>query len=268
MNCAGYENGLEDTMQMTDAITFASEGGKEAKTMDHQEATAMMATERYLLGELSQEQREAFEEHLFDCHECVLDMRATAVFVDEVRTQLPAVEAEAARQVAPPLRSAQKVLAEESVFVRWWAALTRPLILAPTFAALLAIVGYQNLVTYPAFEAASSEPRLGLSTTLHSTTRAGRAIVIAAPDQDATVVLHVPQDSVYVRYTYTLYDPSGKQLWAHTVAPAAGDDAARALTFPGGKWKPGTYKLAVAGVTSGGETLPVQESTFELQAGK
>ena len=35
--------------------------------MDHSEAVQLMATERYLLGELSPDQREAFEEHFFEC---------------------------------------------------------------------------------------------------------------------------------------------------------------------------------------------------------
>ena len=57
--------------------------------MNHSEAVEMMATERYLLGELSPELREAFEEHYFDCQECALDLRAEAAFVDAAKMQLP-----------------------------------------------------------------------------------------------------------------------------------------------------------------------------------
>ena len=42
--------------------------------MDHSEAVRLMATERYLLGEMSPDVREAFEGHLFECEECALDV--------------------------------------------------------------------------------------------------------------------------------------------------------------------------------------------------
>ena len=51
--------------------------------MDHQEAVRQKATERYLLDELDPELRDQFEEHLFDCQDCALDVRAAQ------RTVLP-----------------------------------------------------------------------------------------------------------------------------------------------------------------------------------
>ena len=59
--------------------------------MDHSQAVEQMAAERYLLNELTPEAREAFEEHVFDCHECAMDIRAAAAFVDEAKIQLPAL---------------------------------------------------------------------------------------------------------------------------------------------------------------------------------
>ena len=57
-----------------------------------------MATERYLLEELSPELREAFEEHMFECPECALDVRAGNVFLSEAKEQLP--ETDGARRGA------------------------------------------------------------------------------------------------------------------------------------------------------------------------
>src|SRR5881394_3845607 len=48
--------------------------------MDHDTAIRMNATERYFLGELSGEDRDAFEEHFFSCPECSEDLRAMTVF--------------------------------------------------------------------------------------------------------------------------------------------------------------------------------------------
>ena len=61
--------------------------------MDHTDAVQQMTAERYLLEELTPEERNRFEEHAFDCPECALDLRAGAAFVDEAKAQLPELEA-------------------------------------------------------------------------------------------------------------------------------------------------------------------------------
>src|ERR1022692_1444688 len=50
--------------------------------MDHSEASRLMASEKYLLDELPPSEMEAFEEHLFGCHECAMDVRAGSVFLE------------------------------------------------------------------------------------------------------------------------------------------------------------------------------------------
>ncbi len=42
----------------------------------------------YVLGELSQVQREEYEEHYFDCAECAIDLKALATFADTTREVL------------------------------------------------------------------------------------------------------------------------------------------------------------------------------------
>jgi anti-sigma factor RsiW len=49
--------------------------------MGHDEAVRTLATERYLLGEMSPESREQFELHLFDCKECAFDFWAATTFL-------------------------------------------------------------------------------------------------------------------------------------------------------------------------------------------
>ena len=51
--------------------------------MNHSEALKEMAAERYLLDELSPEARDAFEEHMFDCPDCALDVRSGSAFIGE-----------------------------------------------------------------------------------------------------------------------------------------------------------------------------------------
>src|ERR1700679_417734 len=72
------------------------------KTMNHSEAVTQMAAERYLLDELGPDVRDEFEEHLFDCPECVVDVRAGDMYLREAKVQLRALvaddEARAARE--------------------------------------------------------------------------------------------------------------------------------------------------------------------------
>jgi hypothetical protein len=53
--------------------------------MGHEDATRLMAAERYLLGELSDAERDEFEEHFFDCPACAEDVRAGAIFEANAR---------------------------------------------------------------------------------------------------------------------------------------------------------------------------------------
>lgn len=56
--------------------------------MEHQEAVATLACERYLLDEMTEPERESFEAHFFDCTECAADVRSGAALRDGVRAGL------------------------------------------------------------------------------------------------------------------------------------------------------------------------------------
>src|SRR6202043_2912051 len=103
--------------------------------MDHNEAVRQKATERYLLDELDPEVKDQFEEHLFDCQECALDLRAAAMFVEQSKVVLRESQMAHVRVPAP-----------SAVKPGWLASLFRPALAVPVFAMLLAVVGYENLV--------------------------------------------------------------------------------------------------------------------------
>ena len=68
--------------------------------MDHSEAVQLNATEKYLLGDLPTDQREAFEEHFFACTECAQDVKAAAILIDNARAVL--------REAPVPARSSNQ----------------------------------------------------------------------------------------------------------------------------------------------------------------
>ncbi len=61
--------------------------------MTHAEARQSSATERYLLDEMTPEERDAFEAHYFDCAECAEDLRIAARMRDGARAGLLAAAA-------------------------------------------------------------------------------------------------------------------------------------------------------------------------------
>src|SRR5438309_1066865 len=54
--------------------------------MDHFQAVQSNANERYLLGEMTVEEGESYEEHFFDCAECAAQVKAGAIFIENARS--------------------------------------------------------------------------------------------------------------------------------------------------------------------------------------
>lgn len=67
--------------------------------MDHAEATTTHATDRYLLGELTAAEADAFEEHYFDCIDCAEELRIGVQFMNGGR----GIAREAAAPVVAPV---------------------------------------------------------------------------------------------------------------------------------------------------------------------
>jgi len=99
--------------------------------MDHSEAVRLKATERYLLSELNPEQLDQFEEHLFDCQDCAVDLRTAAMFLEQAKNVLSEQEVPVAVKSAPPVRQPR---------FAW----LKPAFAVPLRAGLLAVIGYQN----------------------------------------------------------------------------------------------------------------------------
>lgn len=228
--------------------------------MNHSEAVQQMAAERYLLGELAPNERDAFEEHYFDCPECALDLRAGAAFVDEAKRQLPQLNA---AQPAPKPARLETTHAQ-----RDWFAWLRPAFAAPVFAALLAIVGYQNLATIPHLRSAAAEPRLGPWMTLHLGTRGAAAMPVQVNRGEGFVlVLDVPPGTDYASYAFVLDNPEGKPFWTRTLTPAPdqmGVQPPLSLTIPGTGLQQGTYTVTISGITPQGTRTELDRHVLDV----
>ncbi len=233
--------------------------------MDHAQAIEEMAAERYLLNELAPDAREAFEEHMFDCPECALDIRAGVAFVDEAKTQLPELVGAPSRLPSPVPSRADA--GRRSGRFQW----LRPVFALPVFAALLLVVGYQNLVTYPALREAAEQPQLAPMVATHGATRGGDSIAVNA-DRAHGLALPIrierePGMPTFGSYSFQLSDPAQKVVWTSS-APLAdassSTESSLSLKIPGKMLRDGSFTLTVAGVGPNGEHTLLQRLVFDV----
>ena len=226
--------------------------------MNHDVVVRQKMTERYLLDELDPKQRDEFEEHLFDCPECAIDVRAGAAFVEQSKVILAENAPENAPVRVPVFTPAR----------RGWFAWLRPAFAAPALAVLLLVIGYQNLVTYPRFQHALSQPQvLPWASVNIGTWGGGGPTITAARGKGFLLFLRIPPGGVYDHYTADLYNPAGKVEWSLTIPATQGQDQ-WPVQVPGANREAGTYTVEVRGVTTAGETNNLGRTSFELQIQK
>jgi hypothetical protein len=227
--------------------------------MDHEMVAAQKMTERYLLDELDPAARDEFETHYFDCTECAADVKAAAVLIERIKGgAIPDPDV----QVAPvlPVRPTPPA----------WLAWSRPAFLVPVMAILLAVVGYQNLVTYPRLTLQLNSPQvLAWAPVNLNTYGSDEATITAQPGQAFLLLVRIPPDRPYSKYSAELYNPAGKLEWSLVFAlPASSEEDRLPLQVPGANRQAGKYKLVVRGTTASGESKDVGDTTFELQIKK
>lgn len=232
--------------------------------MDHSEAVQQMTAERFLLDELTLEERDEFEAHVFDCQECALDLRAGVAFVNEAKVQLPQLIADSP---ASTRADAKKPKEKKNYWFLW----QRPAFAGLAFACML-VVGYQNLVTYPALRTAANQPRLLPSAPLHGNTRGGGHLTIAADRKHGVSlpvdVLGSMTSAAYSSYSVDLVNQQGKLVWTDSItAPTESESASQSfsLAIPGATLENGQYTIVVSGVAPTGERSPINRYSFEIR---
>lgn len=190
------------------------------REMEHSEAIETHAAERYLLDDMTPEDRDAFEEHFFGCAACAADVRDGARIAAVVRTSAPAV--------ADRRRSSSRAIA------------------AAATVAFAALLGYQNVVTIPRLRAerdAASQPRVIRSVSLlKAASRGGEDNVPAPANEPFSLDFEIPPSPNAQQYKVTIADEARRPLVTRTISR---DDARNTvhILIPGGCLPPGRYSL-------------------------
>ncbi len=221
--------------------------------MDHQQATQLMAVEKYLLQELAPEVRDQFEEHFFDCQECATDLGATATFMEAAKREF---------RLNPVPKPAVAPKGKSGL------ALLRPVIAWSALAASLLVIAYQNVVVYPHFESEIAElkaPEILPSLSLVNANSRGGQIpeVTVGAGRPYLLLVDIPTQDRFSSYTCLLYSASGSLSWRVDVSPELAKDTV-SVRVPSADRPPGDYTLVLQGNLDRG-AVELQRYRFALK---
>jgi hypothetical protein len=228
--------------------------------MDHLEAKRLHASEKYTLGELTADQRDAYEEHYFDCAECAEDVKATLTFVAAGR--------EVFREDPVPVGVAPEQPTPRSRWTSWF----RPMISIPAMGVLLLAVGYYSR---------TSKPQIGVITAPGQTILSSPSFGLRGGDRlenEKTIVQLQGNDSVQLHfdfvpsqvqnfssYTGELQDSASRVLLQFSIPPDRVNKEVN-LIVPSGLLHPGDHILTVFGRdSSSAAKIPVAKFSFAVQ---
>jgi hypothetical protein len=210
------------------------------KTMEHQEAIQLKAAERYLLGELSGDLREQFEQHFFECAECAQDVEAGAIFVESARQILGYENAEAPVPLRPRPESRG-----------WFGSLLRPAFAGPALAILILFAVYQNAFVLPNMKTqliqANAPHVLPWFSLITENSRGGAALTVRVPNNAGFgLFVDIPPQKQFAVYNCAVETESGTPKFSVKVSLEQATSNLQ-LLIPPSLLKAGKYVLVVRG---------------------
>ena len=219
--------------------------------MDHQIAEESGAVDRYLLDEMSIEERRVFEGHFFDCATCAEKVRQGVAFIENAKQVLRE------REFAPesnPKRVRRPLF-------RW----LRAPVLIPAFASLCLamIVGYQNLVTLPGLRA----PRVLSTIAIAPLSREALPRVFIDPGKPLfNLNFTVDSPRVYPNYRCEFRDARGTPVLALDSGEEDFSSFTLSFLLPASRFPDGVYELVLRPMDN--PATIVQQYTFIIQRGR
>ncbi len=213
--------------------------------MTHDEAIHDGATERYVLDDMTNEERDAFEEHYFDCAVCAEDVKAAIAIRDEglAYVDQPIVEP---LIVPPPIPFQPRPR-------------RLPASLAAAASAMIAVVSMYAGVVQPKqkqlAEALTPFVTDGQEHKLEST-RGPEELAVIDHRNSAVLTIDLETDDRSPRYNFVVFDSAGQRQFTVPIDGARAREEFIPLAIRGGTLKPGTYTLRVDGTEAGVATYP------------
>jgi Putative zinc-finger len=211
-------------------------------TMSHEQAVSRQAAESYLLGELTQEDRQAFEGHYFDCPTCFEQVKLGAQFMRH------------AREVLDPEQ-------EKGWLARMLGDLRRP---APAFASamLLFVIGigmYQQVQI-----ADARRPLVEASYFLPAQAKGAEKSISVSRKSRLSLSVDFKPAAEFTAYRAQIVAESGKVKYTLPVA-ANQTDYSITIGLPASALDTGKYSVVIQGLARDGSPAEVGTGSFDLQ---
>jgi hypothetical protein len=217
--------------------------------MTHQGAVEEMMVERYLLGELTGDSRDQFEDHMFGCVECAADVKQGVLFLETARQELKAGQRLSTNGSPEVLRRTVTPLS------RLW----QPRFLAGALAACLALIVYQSAIVFPrlrseaAIQVAEEKMPTILTPLMLANAGARGDVVLGQVSASRRGVyllsIDIPPFHGALRYRCSLFSSSGTMLSQVDVSPQQARDAV-VIQVPAKDAQEGTNEVRVQALTA------------------
>jgi hypothetical protein len=209
--------------------------------MTHQEAVDTLAVERYLLDEMSDDQRQTFEAHYFECEMCADDLRVATAMMQGAKEGFAGA-------------SARKTV--------WYRSAALPWAVAATLAVL---AGYESLWVAPSLRRRA--PPLALTPlTLRPQSRGAEAVIpVDVHGGPITLAIEINEPPQAGEVTYELNSTDGRHIVSGR-APAPTPGSPLLLLMP--SWTlvgPMHYILSVHDAAGTGRLLGEYRLTVPAQ---
>jgi hypothetical protein len=227
--------------------------------MDHAQVTEQRIAEQYVLGELSPEVREQFEEHYFDCAECASDLDALASLMT------------IGKAVAQEGFSSKPLVPDKTAERRSWFAWLRPVVVVPAMAALLGVFVLQNAGLIPVLNRSSANgPFVQVYEStyrLQGVTRGGSGSKISVnPHESFGLDFDFTPTESASGYRGSLLDTSGRAVFTFTVKGSEANKELH-LVVPADTVHAGDYDLVFTkeNGASDSKNKEVQRLSFSIE---
>jgi len=217
--------------------------------MDHRHAIETLALERYLLGEMAEQERDAFEEHFFSCIECAEDVRAAGTMRDAVTSGLAGTPKQTSTKVVPMPAPRRRIA---SIVVPWAAA-----------ASLALVAGYQGLVLRQGQKQLAA-PIVLSPVTLRPASRGQEPVVFATAGAVLTLAVDLGGGVINGDVEYEIRHADGSAIASDRV-PAPKDGAPLLLLVPSSLFQSGQHYVLLV-KNSGNASLTPADYRFTVGA--
>jgi anti-sigma factor RsiW len=229
--------------------------------MEHERAVQNLAVECYLLGEMTPGEREAFEEHYFECGVCAEDIRSAAQFLEDMKGVLGTDR----RPLAMPLPSR-----EAPKRTGWnWSAWLQPQFAAAMVAVFGIVAAVETFSTIPVLKQQVSEmsaPRAVRSTILRPQTRGASTVLTVKPGESALWTLdglNLPPAAAS-RLQFVVKSNDARDVLSFS-GEYPGADEPVIISFPKIDLPAGSYVLLVEITSTAGTARELGRYPFELK---